>query len=330
MQWGKFTAIPLGIGQWNKQLDAMRQALDHLKHQALGQQYQDHETAVARPLANAQLISAVRAQRKESRHLLLNFYRYAGRHLGANLNPTASARRDQLWERWCGAPDRPGHSLGTETLKYASCVQWDGNATVKNLVEGYLAMAEHRFVLSPPGIGLDTYRVWEALLLGAIPVVSRSTLSQSYAGLPVLIAESWDALNASFLERSWYRVQAKDWAGYAWEKMYIGYWRKLIYSAGAQARGPRRQQQEHYAEQVALESSPHEAHHEGIADYRGLEIALVANVGEWRRVTMLMLAVVSLSALLQAKTNFRRWATAALRSVWSGWPGQCMNSRSDV
>ena len=33
---------------------------------------------------------------------------------------------------------------------------------------------EHGFlyvVLSPPGLGYDTYRYWETLLLGAIPVV---------------------------------------------------------------------------------------------------------------------------------------------------------------
>ena len=29
----------------------------------------------------------------------------------------------------------------------------------------------HRFVLSPPGHGLDCHRTWEAILLGAIPIV---------------------------------------------------------------------------------------------------------------------------------------------------------------
>lgn len=35
----------------------------------------------------------------------------------------------------------------------------------------YLQAAQSRFVLCPSGLGFDTYRLWETLLLGAIPIV---------------------------------------------------------------------------------------------------------------------------------------------------------------
>ena len=53
---------------------------------------------------------------------------------------------------------------------------------------------ESQFVASPHGDGLDCYRTWEALALGAIPIVKRSTLDQLYIdnNLPVVIVDSWE------------------------------------------------------------------------------------------------------------------------------------------
>ena len=59
-------------------------------------------------------------------------------------------------------------------------------------VRDYLmALGRHRFVLSPRGNGLDAHRTWEALLVGAIPVVRSSALDILYEGLPVLIVKDW-------------------------------------------------------------------------------------------------------------------------------------------
>merc|ERR1712107_137888 len=61
-------------------------------------------------------------------------------------------------------------------------------ATRRYLV-GILA---HRYVLCPPGEGKDTFRVWEALALGSVPMVAQSSLVSSglYAGLPVVVLPS--------------------------------------------------------------------------------------------------------------------------------------------
>ena len=64
------------------------------------------------------------------------------------------------------------------------------------------ATAAAAFVAAPQGRGRDTHRVWESLLLGAVPVVLRSTLDELYAGFPVVVVDSWAELNASAL-RGW-------------------------------------------------------------------------------------------------------------------------------
>ena len=47
--------------------------------------------------------------------------------------------------------------------------------------------AKYQYVLSPPGHGLDCHRTWEAMLLGAIPiVVDRSYRRSGYHLIPVL------------------------------------------------------------------------------------------------------------------------------------------------
>ena len=47
-----------------------------------------------------------------------------------------------------------------------------------------------RFVLSPPGNGNDCHRTWEALYLGAIPIIQKGTLARSISSrLPILVLD---------------------------------------------------------------------------------------------------------------------------------------------
>jgi hypothetical protein len=47
------------------------------------------------------------------------------------------------------------------------------------------------FVVSPEGAGFDCHRTWEALLLGCIPIVKRSLVTDLLERLPVLIVDEW-------------------------------------------------------------------------------------------------------------------------------------------
>lgn len=61
-------------------------------------------------------------------------------------------------------------------------------------------MARSQFVVCPPGNGFDTHRVWEALAMGAVPIVIAGPIEQLYAGQPVLVVDSWADVTAAALE----------------------------------------------------------------------------------------------------------------------------------
>ena len=52
----------------------------------------------------------------------------------------------------------------------------------------------YSFGLSPRGNGIDSYRTWEMLASGMIPIVLTSSIDRLYAGLPVLILHAWTEL----------------------------------------------------------------------------------------------------------------------------------------
>lgn len=58
------------------------------------------------------------------------------------------------------------------------------------------ALARYAFVACPPGNGLDTHRVWEAMYLGCIPIILRSHLTEEYErlGLPVWVLGDFEEL----------------------------------------------------------------------------------------------------------------------------------------
>jgi hypothetical protein len=63
-----------------------------------------------------------------------------------------------------------------------------GNRTFQ---EYYDDLCRSKYVLCPEGTGIDTHRVWEAILCGATPVVLRNSLIHLYAAYPVKIVDSW-------------------------------------------------------------------------------------------------------------------------------------------
>jgi hypothetical protein len=60
-----------------------------------------------------------------------------------------------------------------------------------SVIDYYNRLCRSKFVLCPEGTGIDTHRVYEALLCGATPVVLRNSLSHLYERLPVCILVSW-------------------------------------------------------------------------------------------------------------------------------------------
>lgn len=67
-------------------------------------------------------------------------------------------------------------------------------------------LKRHRYVLCPRGAGYDSHRLWEALYLGAIPVLIRSRVMERFADLPALWLHDWSQLTERLMDESYERL----------------------------------------------------------------------------------------------------------------------------
>jgi hypothetical protein len=103
-----------------------------------------------------------------------------------------------------------------------SCVFYE-STKVKRL-ETWKTQSEYAFVISPHGNGLDCHRTWEAISLGAIPIIKTSPLDSLFDGLPVWIVNDWNQVNESSM-----LVKIKEFKdGVNLETMHLNYWLKKI------------------------------------------------------------------------------------------------------
>ncbi|KAL1507661.1 hypothetical protein AB1Y20_007278 [Prymnesium parvum] len=86
-----------------------------------------------------------------------------------------------------------------------------------------MLLGQHKFVLSPRGNGLDAHRTWEALLVGAIPIVRSSQLNPLYARLPVLVVKRWEDVTPTLLRNFYAQVQSRL-PLYHYERLFADYW----------------------------------------------------------------------------------------------------------
>jgi len=93
----------------------------------------------------------------------------------------------------------------------------------------YKIMSEFKFILSPPGAGFDCHRTWEALYVGTIPIIIKSSINEIFDDLPVLIVDNWNIITRDFLEEKYNEIRAKiDNNEYNMETLYFQYWIDLI------------------------------------------------------------------------------------------------------
>ena len=92
--------------------------------------------------------------------------------------------------------------------------------------EGFLdEMTSHRFVLCPPGNGIDTHRLWEALYSRTIPVALAHPSMDAFRDLPILFVEDFRELTRDFLAAEYERITSSKWN---WPKLFLPWWRDRI------------------------------------------------------------------------------------------------------
>jgi hypothetical protein len=85
--------------------------------------------------------------------------------------------------------------------------------------------SQFQYVLSPHGAGLDCHRTWEALLLGCVPIIKKSSIDDLFTDLPVITVDDWDEIHPGFLERATAELEKKT---INTEKLYMNYWKSRI------------------------------------------------------------------------------------------------------
>lgn len=95
----------------------------------------------------------------------------------------------------------------------------------------YEKMSKSKFVVCPRGNGIDTFRLWDSLYLGAIPIVVKEAVFHEYLDdLPILFLDSYDdfkKLNEETLEEIYQKMLKKK---YNYKKLLISYWINKIES----------------------------------------------------------------------------------------------------
>ncbi len=82
-------------------------------------------------------------------------------------------------------------------------------------------MSKCKYVLCPPGRGLDSHRTWEALYLGCIPIVIKHDLYNNWHDLPILQIEKYEDITVDLLDNFSYEKPTTN-------ILDIKYWRELI------------------------------------------------------------------------------------------------------
>ena len=90
-------------------------------------------------------------------------------------------------------------------------------------------LSSSKYSICPRGNGIDTFRLWDSLYLGTIPIVVKEALfHKELEDLPILFLESpeeFSKLTNDFLESKYQDMLNKEWN---YEKLKLSYWRSLI------------------------------------------------------------------------------------------------------
>lgn len=92
----------------------------------------------------------------------------------------------------------PERSRVREVIENSPIGRWEVfEDTTKDSHRAYLsAMRESGLVACPRGVGIDTYRFWEAIYMGAVPILQKPPrpLMNAMAGLPYIVLQEWSEL----------------------------------------------------------------------------------------------------------------------------------------
>lgn len=117
--------------------------------------------------------------------------------------------------------------IRNEVYKYFSKIPYCKNIGVNNHEQYLIGMAQTKFIVSPPGNGLDCHRHWEAMMVHTYPIILSSCLDEILVDMPVLIVKSWQEITEPFLHEKYIELENK-YKSFNLDKIYLSYWETMI------------------------------------------------------------------------------------------------------
>ncbi len=100
--------------------------------------------------------------------------------------------------------------------------------SANTFVNYYESISSSKFMICPRGCALDTYRLWDCLYLGCIPIVVKYEGYQDFEDLPILFLEKWEdylSLTEDYLNEKYSEMLDRT---YNYEKLKFSWWENEI------------------------------------------------------------------------------------------------------
>ena len=108
------------------------------------------------------------------------------------------------------------------------CHRHPRNYNNQIVINYYKKLASSKFNICPRGCGIDSYRIWDSIHMGCIPIVEKYEGYNQFEDLPILFVDHWkdyEKLTEDYLESKWEEMLEKE---YNYEKLNMSYWEKKI------------------------------------------------------------------------------------------------------
>ena len=92
----------------------------------------------------------------------------------------------------------------------------------------YNNLTRSKFMICPRGCGLDTYRMWDCIYLGCIPIVVKYDGYKDFEDLPILFIDKWEdylSLDKNYLNEKYDEMLYEN---FNYDKLKFSYWENLI------------------------------------------------------------------------------------------------------
>ena len=97
-----------------------------------------------------------------------------------------------------------------------------------NKINFFNNLACSKFMICPRGCGIDSYRIWDCIHMGCIPIVEKYDGYKEFFDLPILFIDNWreiEHFTEEYLNNKWEEMLQIN---YNYHKLRFSYWTNLI------------------------------------------------------------------------------------------------------